>query len=106
MSCGGWLNCLLYSLTRSIFLVSGSQNATAQDQRRSRYAVGTVNGAIELTKSVLHPGKYGEIPSPVGSTENIVHLSNGEQTGLESKNEGVIMETTWEIKTESNFCDS
>lgn len=109
MSCGGWLNVLLYSLTRRIFVISSTPSATHQD--RKHYTVGTVNnGAIELTKSGIHhqTGKYGELPSPGGSTDNIVIQTGGKDDGSifgagsnGGKNEGVIMKTTWEVKTES-----
>ncbi|CZR61498.1 uncharacterized protein PAC_11395 [Phialocephala subalpina] len=97
MACGGWMNCVLYSLTRSIFL--SGKGDTNQEHGRSRYGYGSKHSAlrvgdgIELVQGRKGERRYDELPSPVASTDNIVKTE-------EELKAGVTMKTTWDVRVE------
>ncbi|KAH6664418.1 hypothetical protein B0J14DRAFT_493619 [Halenospora varia] len=103
MACGGWMNVLLYSITRRIF-ISGKP-APVHDGRRSWYGNGkgsvlrTTGDGIELSQNPTSP--YREIPSPVESTDYIVSAGRFKEDGKVGRaKDGVIIETTWDVKIE------
>jgi hypothetical protein len=113
MACGGWMNCLLYSLTRRIFIHSSREDAHI-DQRRSRYGpkssvTRSASDGIELAPSGGKMGsRYRELPSPAASTDNIVKMGIGEEEGRDRFGDakggedtgGVMMMTEWEVHVE------
>jgi hypothetical protein len=57
----------------------------------------STDGGIELGT----PGsKYRELPSPVASTDDIVKTGARREEGLGKSQEGVVMQTTWEVQIE------
>jgi hypothetical protein len=114
MASAGWLNCLLYSLTRQSFLASNSPTTSQPFRRslsRSRYGTSAYgSGAttqsqsgIELTSAITTvPEKREGTPSPAGSTDRIVYASESKDLSNESGiSNGVLKEMSWEVKTES-----
>ncbi|RDL40858.1 uncharacterized protein BP5553_00837 [Venustampulla echinocandica] len=106
MASGGALNCLLYTLTRRIFLI-GKSDTSAHARYASYGGRGSVlrsGGDIELSKGVSTPAsRYRELPSPLGSTDEIVALERTDQaTGgfHHDRKGGVTMETSWEVRSE------
>lgn len=102
MACGGWMNCLVYSLTRRIFYKS---KPTGHDPRRTPSGGGKdsiLAVAIEMSASgSQNPTGYPELLGSVASKENIVAVGKkGHRTNSSDTNDGVTMERTWEVKTE------
>jgi hypothetical protein len=103
MACGGWMNCVVYSLTRRVF----QNRKTKGDQDTPRTRSGDKKGSSDGTvteMSLLGSAKshlYRERQSTVDSTENIIAMGkNVNYTGHSELNEGVTMERTWEVRTE------
>lgn len=106
MASGGALNCLLYTFTRRVFLIR-KPNASVQARYASYGGRGSVlrsGGDIELCKGVSSPtNRYLEIPSPLGSTDEITSSKRKDQAagGFDhGRRDAVIMETSWEVSSE------
>jgi hypothetical protein len=103
MACGGWMNCLVYSLTRRIFQTGKSDRG--HNPRRTPSGDGKDNlSGRAIEKSPLRTqrtNEYPELPSPARSTDKIVAVGKAPDRASKSDiNEGVTMERTWEVRTE------
>jgi hypothetical protein len=102
MACGGWMNCLLYSLTRHIFQnIHSSEPVRPRDIRYSikSSGLGSTGDGLELNRRGRAPvNPYQTLPSPGGSREFIV---DGKQSDEDFRNaemgDGVKMKTTWDV---------
>jgi len=106
MACGGWMNCLLYSLTRHIFLNVHS-GEVAKPRGDIRYSMkgsglGSTTDGVELNRRGRAPvNPYQELPSPGGSREFIVDGKQSEEDFRSSRMEdGVKMKTTWDVQVD------
>jgi hypothetical protein len=103
MTSAGWIDCLLYSLTRSAFLTRNKSTVREVINRGQRYGRNSStfngNGVIELSARVNSPDNgYWTIPSPVGS---IYHIARDvEDLGINKSHGWVKVETTWQVSTE------
>lgn len=103
MTSAGWIDCLLYSLTRRALLTkpSSTVNEVRNGGQRpvSMSYTGKRDGNIELESHIKVPTScYREIPSPAGSTDFIVH--DAEAMEITPTYGGVRTETTWVVMTE------
>lgn len=102
MTSAGWIDCLLYTLTRRAFLttISSTGNAGVSQGRRSgsKGWPRKKDGDIELSPDVKGPAsQYREIHSQADSSDHIMH--DAEELGVTSSRDGVTVETPWEVMT-------
>jgi hypothetical protein len=97
MTSAGWIDCLLYSLTRRVFLTTPSSTVIEGESRSqcsgSKSGPSKKDGDIELSSE----SRYREIPSPAGSTAHILH--DVEALEVTPSRGCVKVETTWEVIT-------
>ena len=103
MACGGWMNCVVYSLTRQVFhtrKTSGDQDTPRTRSGDKKDSSGGTATDISLLGSV-NLGPHRKRQSAVESMENVVALGKSvSPTDRSDPHEGVTMERTWEVRTE------
>ena len=103
MACGGWMNCVVYSITRRVFhatRTSGEQDTPPTRSGKKNDGSGGTVTEMSLLES-LNSDAYRDRPSTVEATDsNITVGKSVKLSGHSDPYEGVQMARTWEVRTE------
>jgi hypothetical protein len=98
MTSAGWIDCLLYTLTRRTFLTTVNAGVSQGQRSGSKSWLKKKDGDIELSPDIKGPtSQYREVHSQAGSSDHIIH--DVEDLRVASSRDGVKVETSWEVVT-------